>query len=254
MIVLDCESRDSTLDSVSAIYGMSREEIEQFLQATDLDKHYATIDPVQPGHRELTLLFETEFGCCAAPLDRVFWFHLTRAQPNADFTNGIQPLDKALDRVWETIFTAFRNTHYEKNLQIMRTEGVRNFHYQLKVGNPVHGGPYAMLVRESAFRAEEMCNHNYLGLPEIIEDICNGYHEAYGEMIHDELHQHLTPYIVKFWSPKQTSKSCVESAMYYLYCTAHGEKLSTYANTCFDGENSPVPREQIVKIELLTGC
>jgi hypothetical protein len=40
-----------------------------------------------------------------------------------------------------------------------------------------------MLVREVAFdRPSEY--HDYLWLPEIIEDICNGYQRRYGERIH----------------------------------------------------------------------
>ena len=251
MIFLDCESRDTALDSVSAVYSVSRSDIEEFLRTLDLDKHYAEVDPPRTADQELALLFEAQFKCSAAPLDKVFWFHLTRAQSNTDFNDGIQPLETALARIWETIFAVFASTHHEKNLRILKSDMVPNSAYNLKIGKSVHGGPYAMLVREAAFRAEEMGNHDYLWLPEIMEDICNGYHKAYGEVIHDDLYHALTPYIVKFWSQKQISKSCIEVAMYYLYCTAHGQKLSIDANTCYDGGNSSVPREQITKVEPL---
>lgn len=252
MIVLDCESRDSALDSVSGIYSVPRNDIEEFLHALDLHKHYVETDPPRTADHELALLFETQLKCSATPLDRVFWFHLTRAQFNTDFNDGIQPLDTALTRIWETIFEVFVNTRHEKNLRILKSDGVPNFLYNMKVGQPLNGGPYAMLVREAAFRAKEMRNHDYLWLPEIMEDICNGYHKAYGELIHDDLCRALTPYIVKFWSQKQISKSCVDSAMYYLYRTAHGQSLNIDANTCFDGRNSSVPREQITYVEPLS--
>lgn len=55
-----------------------------------------------------------------------------------------------------------------------------------------------MLVRESAFNASEMRNHDYLKLPEIIEDVCWGYQERFKESIQDEIMEALRPCIVKF--------------------------------------------------------
>ncbi len=249
MITLDCESRDATLGSLSHIYEVPEQDIEAFLKVTDLKRHYAKGEPQHPCDRELTLLFERALGCVPSAIDRVFWFHLTRAKHDADFTSGIFPLNEALPRVWDMIWEIFRGTEHEAPLRRFREKGVPNFQYGLKVGKPLHAGPYAMLVRDSAFRSHEMGNHDYLRLPEIVEDICNGYHDASGVVIHDEVCASLIPYVVKFWSRNRTDKGCVESAMYYLYCTAHGEELSIDASTCFDGENCPIPREQIVKIE-----
>lgn len=249
MITLDCETRDSALGSVSLIYEVPAKEIDGFLRETDLERHYATNNPEHPGDEELTLLFERAFDCTPTAIDRVFWFHLTRAKPDSDFASGILPLSEALPGVWDTIMAIFRGTAREMNLRNLKEKGVPDFQYGLKVGQPLHAGPYAMLVRDSAFRSKEMSNHDYLWLPEIVEDICNGYHASYGDMIHDEVCEALVPYIVKFWSDKKIGKSCVESAMYYLYSTAHGQDLSICANTCFDGKNCRVPQEQIVKIE-----
>jgi hypothetical protein len=43
------------------------------------------------------------------------------------------------------------------------------------------------------------------------------YEETHDEAIHDDLVEALVPFIVKFWSDKQTNHSCVSPAMYYLY-------------------------------------
>lgn len=249
MITLDCESRDVALWSLSRIYEVPEREIDAFLKGTDLERHCAEGDPQHPAHRELTLLLERALGCAPSAIDRVFWFHLTRAKYDAGFASGILPLNQALPSVWDTILHIFKGTEHERPLQRLREKGIPNFQYRLKVGNRLHAGPYAMLVRESAFRSQEMGNHGYLWLPEIVEDICNGDHDSSGVAIHDTVCASLIPYVVKFWSRKQTNQSCVEAAMYYLYRTAHGQKLSDYANTCFDGEGCAIPREQIVKIE-----
>ncbi|KZC20055.1 MULTISPECIES: hypothetical protein [Rhodanobacter] len=251
MIVMDCESRESALASVSQIYGVSGIEIDGFLQAFDLEAHYENSDPKYPGDQELRRIFECSLDCRASRLDRVFWFHLTRVRPGADFAEGIQPLSVSLECVWQTILNVFRGTEHETRLLNMRRNGVPNFHYELKADDALHAGPYAMMVRAVATRSEEIGNHNYLWLPEIMEDICNGYLGAYGTALHTELSQALTPTIVKFWSAKRCGIDCVEAALFYLYQTAHAERLSLGSNTCFDGENQTVLPEQVVKVESL---
>ena len=252
MNIIDCHDRKSSLTSVARIYNVSESAIKAFLTDTDLERHYKETNPQQSGDRELTLLLERTLGCTISPVDRVYWFHLSRAKYDADFSKGILTLNEALPNVWDTILDIFCGTKHELPLTRLRDKGVSDFHYCLKVGSPIHAGPYAMLVRESAFQSSEMGNHDYLYLPEIMEDICNEYHTLYGEFIHDTVAASLVPHIVTFWSDKYTGKDCVESAIYYLYCVIHGHELSMYANTCFNGENCRVPPEQIVKIE--KGC
>ena len=250
MIVLDCESRESALESVSAIYGIPTNLLDKFLRDFDMDAHYANNAPPRYGDQELRLVFESSLGCTPAPIDRVFWFHLTRARPGSDFANGIQPLSVALDHVWQTIVEVFRTTVHEVRLMEMHRNGVPSDLYQMKVKKSTLGGPYAMLVRAVAMCPREIGNHDYLRLPEIMGDICNGYQDIYGESLHDALTQALTPIIVKFWSAEKLSVSCIESAMYYLYLTAHNRRLDSNANTCFDGKNQAVPSEQIVRVDV----
>jgi len=132
----------------------------------------------------------------------------------------------------------------------MRQNGVPDRHYQAKAGEPFHAGPYAMLVREIAMHPRKNGNHDYLWLPEIMEDICNGYKQAHGEMLHDELNRALVPMIVKFWSAKYCGDDCIEVALDYLYRTAHDRASFRIPNTCFEGENKAIPPEQILRVEV----
>jgi len=248
MVVLDCESRDSTLASIAAIYGLPPTIIDEFLRGFDIDKHLR-IDSLCRPSKELLRLFERSLKCQATSLNEVYWFHLTRASSNANFMkNGIQPLSQSLDFVWEAIFNVFRNTSHEAPLRALRQRKTSDDTYDQKLSHPMQGGPFAMLVRESAFRAEEMKNHDYLYLPEIMEDICNKYHKVSGESIYDVLSINLRPYIIKFSSRQQIGKHCIESAIYYLYCETHNRDLSGDANTCYDGNNETVRPEQIVSV------
>ena len=68
-------------------------------------------------------------------------------------------------------------------------------------------------------------------------------------MIYDEVTKPLVPCIVKFWSTRQMGRGCAEVAVYYLYCLKHNQDLNYHTNTCFNGNNLRIPREQIVKVE-----
>lgn len=258
MKTLDCETREAALESVAELYGVSVDQIDGFLKNIDLDAHYEKENPPRAADEEMTRLFEEAFSVTAKTPERVHWFHLTRTDPDNDFRDGILPLGKALPVVWDSVLRIFRNTPHQDKLGAMRLAGVPDFPYNLKTASTVHGGPFAMLVRESAFRCKEMGTHDYLWLPEIMEDICNGYQHSHGVGIHEHLCSALSPTIVKFWSDERRGRDCIESAMYYLYLTAHGEEMSIHSNTCFDGNNLGVPHSNIVSISVvnpkMTNC
>lgn len=249
MLALDCQSRATTLASVSKIYCVDEGSIDSFLLGLDLERHYEINDPPRSGDEELCRLFEAHFGCHAVGPDRVFWFHLTRTPQGESFAEGLLPLSKSLPKVWAVILHVFQNTEHESRLANMRATGVPGMQYRHKVGQSLHSGPYAMLVRDIAGKSAEVGNHDYLRIPEIMEDICTGYLERYGEDLTEQLSAALNPTVVKFWSARRLGKGCVEAALYYLYKSARHERLSLHANTCFDGEDCIIPPEQIVSIE-----
>ena len=137
MITLDCESKDFTLKSLSCIYGVPEMEIEVFLKETDMDKHCSEHDLPHTADIELTILFERAVGCAPSTLERVCWFHLTRAKSGSDFRSGILPLNEALPGIWDTILDIFKGSKHEEPLLKLRKEGVPNHQYTLKVGNPL---------------------------------------------------------------------------------------------------------------------
>lgn len=251
MIVLDCETQDSTLNSLSSIYGIQAYLIKGFLQTFDLIEHYEAKYPPHYVDKELRFVFESSLNLYPATIDRVFWFHLTRVLPSADFSKGILPLSVTLDVVWETVTDVFRGSRHEDNLLEMLQNGVKNFHYNAKAHQQTHAGPYAMLIRDFAFCSEEVNYHDYLWLPEIMEDICNGYEATYGERLHDKLNKALVPKIIKFWRDNDCGVDCIEAALYFLWCRINNQSLSGFANLCFDGQNKAVPPSQITKVETI---
>jgi len=249
--ILDCESFDVAISSISKIFDCGCHDILELLNKIDLEKSYSQQSPPYPANEFLFRRFVATFGD-PKELEYVYWFHLTRTIPGNKFVEGILPLDKALDSIWNTLFKIFEHTDHYQKLKEMRVEGGKNYHYTLKSQNNFHWGPFAMLVRDIAFHAAEVHNSDYLRLPEIIEDICNAYSDKYGLSIHEEVIRPLSPCIVKFKSAKRKDNGCIEAAIYYLYTvTKHTSWSSFYGNTCFEGKCIAISPESILNVEYL---
>lgn len=244
-LILDCESENSTYRSLSNLFKCSKKELISLLADIDVDSS----PDILPDEYIFQKAIE-RFGDTADP-EFVCWFHLTRTTPDNTFKQGILPLGNALNGIWEVLNNIFKDSVHQKNLTALKETGVKNYHYNLKTPTPFHWGPYAMLIREAAFKSKEMGNHDYLWLPEIIEDICNAYCDEFGTYIHDDVVESLKPCIVKFKSPYSRDDGCVSTALYYLHACIKKEGMRWDTNTCFDGEATTIPYENILSIEFI---
>ena len=52
---------------------------------------------------ELRNIFEERFQLQPKKIDKVCWFHLTRTLPEEGFNEGILPLSKSLEKVWDSL-------------------------------------------------------------------------------------------------------------------------------------------------------
>lgn len=248
---LDCETMETTILSLSSIFNINANDLVKFLKSFDLEKLYEATSPDVPAYQFFFEHFEDNFNSPYQKVTEICWFHLTRIFPGNKFHQGILPLGKALELIWKNLFRIFENTVHHIRLQKLKNAGVKNYHYKLKTPDPFHWGPFAMLVRETAFKPKEMGNHDYLWLPEIVEDICNAYYETYNIKLYDSILKATSPCIVKFLERTDDGNWCLEPAVYYLYLVANNKKLTIDANTCFDGKGHIIPKENILKIEFL---
>lgn len=249
MMVLDCESRESTLESISKCYKIPIDEIDVFLTTTNIDNYYNGNKPHLSPEKVIIHSFEKHFSQIRYFPSKIYWFHSTRTYKGNRFNRGILPLSESLDIIWDIIMTVFRGTNHYNKLVKLRTMEDFDFQYSLKTNNNLFGGPYGILVKDEAFRFEELGSHDYLKSPEIMEDICTGFLNKFKQDIQPQLIESLSPCIVKFWTKAHCEKSVVESAIYYLYLTAREEGLDDFTNAPFDGKNTTIPPNQIDKIE-----
>lgn len=250
MPTLNCQSAETAYESLSEILGASIGQIEEAIRSIDLESECSTANfDGNPNHKLWDRLLAKLTGSWR-PAEEVRWFHLTRSLPGTAFSEGLLPLSGSLSVVWGMFDQVFAGTAHAGPLHEMRAGGVASFQYQLKVGKDYLAGPYAMLVRESAFRAKEMGNHDYLRIPEIVEDICHGYKDQYGEDLLPALEAALVPCIVTFRSRRFVDVHA-QAATRYLYDLEHQERLTMWSNHVFDGRNQAVPFSDILSVEYL---
>jgi len=253
MARIDCETRESALYSIAYFYNADPLEIDQFLTEIDMSEIYV-IDCDERGFlKRILCLFNQRFNETIFEIDEVCWFHLTRTRQDSKFEAGILSLNEAIDEIWSALLSIFVNTEHYLNLLKLKENGVNDYTYNQKINNCLHFGPFAMLIRDIAFcsGSDEIGNHDYLNLPEIIADICNGYLNTFDVYLNNIIVESLKPCIVKFTSKKCITNEIFEAILYYLLLTIREESLNNDANICFDGEGLKIPSENILKIDFL---
>ncbi len=95
--------------------------------------------------------------------------------------------------------------------------GVPDEMFQLRTGDKIHLGPFGHLVRELHFNASENGLHDYLWLPELVEDVCKAYQKKYGHNLKPHYLSVLHPCIVWFEADIVYEKGVLETALSYAY-------------------------------------
>jgi hypothetical protein len=251
MIVLDCESLDSTYNSIQSVLGLTREAIQCVFASLDVERFYA--ENRNYPHDAPHLLMEKIKSASSSQIkfDAVCWFHLSRVLSPNTFENGILPLGDQVSAIWESLRSLVGTWVSDKDWNRFRNNmGASHsaFLYHMKVNDRDHWGPYGVLVRDVGLCPNEIGNHDYLGVPEIIEDICLCFAEQYNFDLLSAFLQNSRPCIVKFID-EQSHTRCLPPALYYLYSRFWAKPLSLSCNTCFDGGGKVIPAEKIQQVE-----
>jgi hypothetical protein len=250
MIVLDCESAGSIYESLEAITGAKRDAVKSFLSSIDLNSIYGASSSPRCAPNDFLLdAFKRAFRSDLC-YDATCWFHLTRTEENCTFAEGILPLAQRLDPIFDWLFRLLDGvvskqqwTNFKQAIA-HKGSGI----YQKKTKNPFHWGPYAILIRDIAFKPNEVRNHDYFSGPEIIEDICFCFEEIYKLDLLKIFLEKTKPCIVKFVDAG-TRTNYIRAALWHLHKISWQETCTDYCNDCFDGKAVPVRRDQILSVE-----
>lgn len=252
--ILDCETVESTYFSLSNILQLDKNEIENFLRKTDIEDYYNKHPYYNHRADEFLLNKIIKDYNLKIQFDKVCWFHLARTMDSLAFNDGIYPLGYYIDNLWMSLYSLVKERISEGEWKKFRNRIEVDYDnhfaylYRMKVKDEFHWGPYAMLVKDAAFSSQEIGNHDYLEVPEIIEDISICFNEIYGINILENYIKNSKPIIVKFTS-ENIREYYVGVALNYLYNKLHNYGMTLDCNTCYDGKANTVLREAIIKIE-----
>ncbi|WP_297573612.1 hypothetical protein [uncultured Deefgea sp.] len=251
-IVLDCETFETALNSLASIFQTTPDILHSQLSAEEIATCFETHWRELPDFGEYLYSIVEKYHGDPLSLDAVCWFHTTRILPGTVFSEGILPLNAALPLLKEMLIQAIDDLNIREQLRRSLESGcIADFHYSYKTQNSIHWGPYGILVKEVAFHSQKLSQHDYLAMPEIIEDICNGFQKTSGIDLMPEYSAKLKPAIIKFVHPNNSDELCLAAALCYVYSQIHSGAPCSNSVFCFDGENNPVPPQHILKMEIV---
>ncbi len=249
---LDCETRQCAEVSVLAAFGCTQEELQAFLadpaHLAYFEANWKTI-PVDFDRFLFRRACET-LGAPTLPME-FCWFHGTRVPAGTTFEEGILPLGAVVPKLQERLIAELDDPAAKEAVRrAFVNKGGNSFHFGNKLSHAVHGGPYAILVREVADHANALGQHDYLRMPEIIEDLCEEVRADCGLDLLPTFEERWRPAVVKFVAPAGDSgEFALAVALRYLRAIELDGRPDAGAVWCFDGGNRTVPRAWIVGVE-----
>jgi hypothetical protein len=254
MVYLDCQNTSTALQSLAAACQLPVERLAQVVEAhqVDWDAGFGREEPEIAGLRGI---FD-ELGLAIGDInfDGAYYFHGTRVlDPSLFREQGILPLGQMLDRIWDSLYgliadlitdTDWRDHREKVEARIVEGNGV--FQYVLKSGNALHHGPYALLTRDNHVNPAEG-NHDYLAIPEIVEDIA----QTWQPELQDRFRAASKPCIVKFLKEGSVHEDYVRGAFWYLHGMLHEGEVTRLSQLGFDCGGVAVPSSDIVDVEII---
>lgn len=243
---LDCQSYESTLNSIQELFSCNKSEAFSLLDSMNYE------EVINLGESYVFESFEKEFGRHSS-LSKVYGFHLTRVLLTERFEDGLLPFKESFSKIWEILTGLFsENTLVQNNLLGIRKNGSNLITYRTRVNKSTPCGPYGMLIREAAFFPKDVGQRAYLyKLPEIIEDICKEYEKRHDIEIEGEVLSHLKPCIVKFSDEEQLKEKYIYTALNYLFAKRKQSKLTRLCQSGINREGMAILNENIVDIDFI---
>jgi hypothetical protein len=120
--------------------------------------------------------------------------------------------------------------------------------YRTKSVDEGHHGPYGVLVRETFFDPKSVGQYDYLGCPEIIQDISWCFQEYRQIDLEARFRAASKPVIVSFRS-RSCREGLVRAALWYVFTMVRDGELTSNANECYEGNGQPVGHLDVLAVD-----
>ncbi len=186
MFILDCSTRSQALLSLSSGFGCSVMELKKVLLSLDLEQIYETDHSIMIDSRQ----YLREYVCrelgIPGEFTTAYWFHGTRTSADNTFENGLLALNQTESLVMDMLVNLAPDAEVKEKLQAWNFHaGVPDHLFRTRTRDKMHWGPYGHLVREVHLHARKLWQHDYVRLPELVEDVCNAYKKNMGRILQD---------------------------------------------------------------------
>ena len=236
MICLDCETYEIALHSVSQIMRIPQEELRSHLANINYEVLYEEHQFEFPFEEFVLQTVCNKFCVNDFRIDLIYWFHLSRTMHPEWFSEkGILSL-----REMEPLLRA--------DIETLRQQMPNPPHYTCSgttyrmLHDSSRQGPFAMLVKDVAFCHDKIGHHDYLSIPECVEDM--------GADIAKLFYNNSASVIVKFHAvPQFAAETYLEHVLCYLYCAFNQKELFFGCNTCYEAPLHKILPEDIVYVE-----
>jgi hypothetical protein len=257
---LNCRSLETACTSLATAIGSTTGDLLRAILEYDESRFSDhRVDPRRMPREVLeTLGTATElihFDECAV-------FHGTRAiNPESFRLRGILTLDEVLDEIWEMLHglagadigdTEWAELRQSVERGDLDTQSAWLYRFKAAGGGTSveqNRGPFAMVVREFFLRPTETGSYDYLGCPEIVQDICECVHDTTGINLEARFQKASSPCVVEFRDLVQPG--AVEAALWYVFSIFREGELTLNARMGYDRGGRSVPPADILGVEVV---
>lgn len=248
---LDCRDLETTIESLRTAMGISENELVHALHSYDASRLADHL------YDDVAKAICASFGLEPEELrfSGASFFHGTRAiSPSQFMERGVLTLPEMLDEIWAQLgdLSGVAASDWALLRKDVEGEGGEDagWRYRGRIEHRVNHGPNAYLIREMHLMALDS-HHDYLGCPEIVQDICTCCHAATGVDLERIFVSQTTPCIVRFERPEPSTQN-VETAFAYAFAVATSTDLGGIAcGGGFDGYGVSVPPEFVAAVEAI---
>ena len=219
---LDGRDLQSALGSLAAAAAVATVDLSAAMRAYDETRLDEGGDEPPSWRVPREVFAELGVDVDSLTFESFYCFHGTRVlDPSAFVSRGVLPLDDVIDDIWEALYALVQAEQEREEWDDFRRwvekDGGGDWGrlYRSKTTDRREFGPHGTFVREVLLTPGAV-GHDYLGNPEIVEDITRSHEARYGGDLEDRFHRASVPCIVTF-PCDNVGRSAIAAAFWLVY-------------------------------------